>query len=109
MSVGGASRSQLSSRRSKQARLRAFKMRRLYSKDMGEGDVAERDNAADDEEEDDYFNKYGADGDEGGPFDRDGDDIDEEEEWDKEGSRLYEWTQELSFNDDIMQTPMMTV
>ncbi|RUS83432.1 hypothetical protein EGW08_008804 [Elysia chlorotica] len=97
MSMGGASRSQLSSRRSKQARLRAFKMRRLYSKDLGEGGIRQNEDGLDDDDDEDFYR----DGDE------DGEDIDEEEEWDREGSKLYEWTQELSFNDDLMQTPMM--
>ncbi|KAK3749359.1 hypothetical protein RRG08_056238 [Elysia crispata] len=104
MSVGGPSRSQLSSRRSKQARLRAFKMRRLYSKDLGEGGMHERDAGLDDDDDEEDYHR---DGDEDRAFDEDGEDIDEEEEWDREGSKLYEWTQELSFNDDLMQTPMM--
>ena len=57
-----------------------------------------------DGDEDEYYR----DGDGERGFDDDGEDIDEEEEWDREGSKLYEWTQELSFNDDLMQTPMMT-
>lgn len=102
MSMGGASRSQLSSRRSKQAKLRALKMRQLYSK--GDTGVPEGDNVLDDEDDVHGYKENDRDR----AFVEDGEDIDEEdEEWDREGSKLYEWTQELSFNDDLMQTPLM--
>ena len=64
----------------------------------------ERDAGLDDDDDEEDYHR---DGDEDRAFDEDGEDIDEEEEWDREGSKLYEWTQELSFNDDLMQTPMM--
>ncbi|XP_070213227.1 uncharacterized protein CXorf58 homolog isoform X2 [Littorina saxatilis] len=84
--------SQQSSRRSRQAKMRAFKMRRLYSnEDMGEdshgGLVSEEDM--------DYFDKYCITGEDG----------EEEGEMDTEASRLYEWTQGLNVNDDFMVTP----
>ena len=48
------------------------------------------------EEPDDYFDKYGITGEEG----------EDAEEWEREASKLYEWTQELSFNDDLIATPI---
>ncbi|KAL8593909.1 hypothetical protein ACOMHN_048346 [Nucella lapillus] len=84
-------RSQLSSRRSRQAKIRSMKMRRLYSNDLqGEdmiADLTPRDDM-------DYFDHYGITGEEGG-----------EGELDQEASRLYEWTQSLNINDDLAMTP----
>jgi hypothetical protein len=51
------------------------------------------------EEPDDYFDKYGITGDEG----------EEPEEWEREASKLYEWTQELSFNDELIATPRLPI
>lgn len=56
------------------------------------------------EEPDDYFDKYGItgeDGEEGEEWER--------EEWEREASKLYEWTQELSFNDDLIATPRLPI
>jgi hypothetical protein len=44
----------------------------------------------------DYFDQYGITGEEG----------DEEEMLESEASKLYEWTQGLSFNDDFINTPV---
>lgn len=86
--------SQVSGRRSKQARIRAMKMRKLYGLD-GEGMFDSRGQTAVSEEPEDYFDKYGI----GGEYGEDG------EQWEKEAKKLYEWTQELSFNDDFIETP----
>ena len=51
------------------------------------------------EEPDDYFDKYGITGEEG----------EDAEEWEREASKLYEWTQELSFNDDLIATPRLPI
>lgn len=51
------------------------------------------------EEPDDYFVKYGITGEDG----------EEGEEWEREASKLYEWTQELSFNDDLIATPRLPI
>ncbi|XP_052107092.1 uncharacterized protein CXorf58-like [Mytilus californianus] len=90
--------SQPSSRRSKQARLRALKLRKMYGLDREGSNLKldSREPTAVSEEPDDYFDKYGITGDDG-----DG------EEWEKEASKLYEWTQELSFNDDLIATPRL--
>ena len=49
------------------------------------------------EEPEDYFDKYGITG-------EDGEDA---EAWEREARKLYEWTQELSFNDDFIGTPRL--
>ena len=36
---------------------------------------------------------------------QDADEYDPDDYLEQEGSKLYEWTQELSFNDDIIATP----
>lgn len=90
------SHSQMSSRRSRQARLKALKMRKLYSRDMTE---AERgDLASEIGDMDEYYAKLG----DTEEFDDDHEDM---EDWD-EGNKLYEWTQELNFNDDLVKTPL---
>ncbi|KAK3598598.1 hypothetical protein CHS0354_039620 [Potamilus streckersoni] len=88
---------QVSGRRSKQARIRAMKMRKMYGLDKERSDLDSRGQTAVSEEPDDYFDKYGITGEEG----NDG------EDWEKEAKKLYEWTQELSFNDDLMATPRL--
>lgn len=85
--------SQMSSRRSRQARMRAMKMKRLYSNEQGQGDTRMGDMASQDDY--DYFDKYGITGEDEG----------EEEEMETEASRLYEWTQGLNMNDDFITTP----
>lgn len=85
--------SQLSSRRSRQAKMRAMKMKRLYSNEQqGEDMVPD----LTPQEELDYFDKYGITGEEGEEMEGD---------LDKEASRLYEWTQALNLNDDLIATP----
>lgn len=69
--------------------------------------VLEKGDLISDEEIDDYFNKVGLAGDSGEDYDLDGEEGDDEEDWDKEATQLYQWTQELSFHDDAVQTPMM--
>lgn len=88
--------SQVSGRRSKQARIRAMKMRKMYGLDR-EDTLDSRGQTAFSEEPEDYFDKYGITGEEG----EDGD------AWEHEARKLYEWTQELSFNDDLMGTPRL--
>ncbi|XP_005092727.1 putative uncharacterized protein CXorf58 [Aplysia californica] len=102
---GAVSHSQMSSRRSKQAKQRALKMRKVYSRELGDEEKGEFMSEAGDME--DYFAKLG--GDETEMFEEE--EVGEmgDEDWDKEANKLYEWTQELSFNDDIMQTPLMGV
>lgn len=90
--------SQPSSRRSKQARLRAMKLRKMYGLDKEGSNLKldSREPTAVSEEPDDYFDRYGITGEDG-----------EGDEWEKEASKLYEWTQELSFNDDLIATPRL--
>jgi len=95
---GAASRSQMSSRRSRQARLKALKMRKLYSENMT--DAEKGDAASDVGDIEEYYAKMGREG--TGGFDEEDEEM---EEWD-EGNKLYEWTQELNFNDDLIQTPL---
>ena len=52
---------------------------------------------------DEYFAKLG--GDDTDVCEEEGDE--ELDEWDREANKLYEWTQELNFNDEVMQTPVM--
>ena len=49
----------------------------------------------------DYLARLG--GEEAGGYDEDEGELGED--WDREGNKLYEWTQELNYNDDVMQTP----
>ncbi|XP_041379360.1 putative uncharacterized protein CXorf58 [Gigantopelta aegis] len=77
-----------SSRRSRKARLRASKMRKMYGLDK---DV---------EREGDSGNVFSA-----SAQNEDRYEADPDEYLEQEGSKLYEWTQELSFNDDIVATP----
>ncbi|KAJ8310612.1 hypothetical protein KUTeg_012477 [Tegillarca granosa] len=51
------------------------------------------------EEPNEYFEKYDIAGEEG----EDG------EEWEQEANKLYEWTQELSFNDELIATPRLPI
>lgn len=88
--------SQISGRRSKQARARAMKMRKLYGLDR-EDMLDSRGQTAVSEEPEDYFDKYGITGEYG----------EEGEQWEREARKLYEWTQELSFNDDLIGTPRL--
>ncbi|XP_045200596.2 uncharacterized protein CXorf58-like isoform X2 [Mercenaria mercenaria] len=88
--------SQVSGRRSKQARVRAMKMRKMYGLDR-EDMLDSRGQTAVSEEPEDYFDKYGITGEYG----------DEGEQWEREARKLYEWTQELSFNDDLIGTPRL--
>lgn len=89
--------SQLSSRRSRQARLRALKMKRLYSTEQqGEGGGPLPDMVSQDDY--DYFDKYGITGED--------DEEEMEGEMDNEARRLYEWTQGLNLNDDFITTPL---
>lgn len=92
--------SQPSSRRSKQARLRALKLRKMYGLDREGSNLKldSREPTAVSEEPDDYFDKYGITGEEG----------DDGDEWEQEANKLYEWTQELSFNDDLIATPRLS-
>ena len=54
------------------------------------------------EEPEDYFDKYG--------IGQEGEELDEGEEWEREASKLYEWTQELSFNDELLAgTPRLPI
>lgn len=55
------------------------------------------------EEADDYFDKLGITGEEGEEGQEGA------EEWEKEAEKLYEWTQELSFNDELMGSPYLPV
>ncbi|XP_052782799.1 uncharacterized protein CXorf58-like [Mya arenaria] len=88
--------SQISGRRSKQARMRAMKMRKMYGLDR-EDVLDSRGQTAVSEEPEDYFDKYGITGEYG----------EEGDQWEREARKLYEWTQELSFNDDLMGTPRL--
>lgn len=88
--------SQVSGRRSKQARARAVKMRKMYGLDRDDT-LDSRGQTAVSEEPEDYFDKYGITGEEG----------EEGEAWEREARKLYEWTQELSFNDDLIGTPRL--
>ncbi|CAL1527866.1 unnamed protein product [Lymnaea stagnalis] len=84
--------SQVSSRRTRQAKLRSMKMRELYSRDL---EKERTDISADD-----YFFKN----------DRLVDDeIMGDDDWDNEADQLYEWTQGLSLADDAIQTPIITI
>ncbi|WAR28822.1 LOW QUALITY PROTEIN: hypothetical protein MAR_014526 [Mya arenaria] len=83
-------------RRSKQARMRAMKMRKMYGLDR-EDVLDSRGQTAVSEEPEDYFDKYGITGEYG----------EEGDQWEREARKLYEWTQELSFNDDLMGTPRL--
>ncbi|XP_061185716.1 uncharacterized protein CXorf58-like isoform X1 [Saccostrea echinata] len=95
----------VSSRRSRQAKARASKLRKMYGLDRSTYDSSSegsklldsREPTAVSEEPDDYFDKYGITGEEG----------EDPEEWEREASKLYEWTQELSFNDDLIATPRL--
>ncbi|XP_033759403.1 putative uncharacterized protein CXorf58 isoform X1 [Pecten maximus] len=103
--------SQQSSRRSRQAKIRAMKMRKMYGMDKAPELYSEfgsrldsREPTALSEEPDDYLDKLGITGEDG----------EEEEEagaeaWEKEAEKLYEWTQELSFNDELIGTPYLPV
>lgn len=88
--------SQVSGRRSKQARLRAMKMRKMYGLDR-EDTFESAGQTAVSEEPEDYFDKYGITGEDG----------EDPEAWEREAKKLYEWTQELSFNDDFIGTPRL--
>ncbi|KAH3805326.1 uncharacterized protein CXorf58-like isoform X2 [Dreissena polymorpha] len=88
--------SQVSGRRSKQARIRAMKMRKMYGLDRDEM-LDSRGQTAVSEEPEDYFDKYGITGEYG----------EEGDQWEREAKKLYEWTQELSFNDDLIGTPRL--
>ncbi|BFZ00479.1 hypothetical protein BsWGS_03518 [Bradybaena similaris] len=77
--------SQTSGRRSKQARLKALRMRHLYSREHADQNLNDK--------FDETFQGTCA------------TPKDEENELDTEANQLYEWTQELSFHDDIIQTP----
>lgn len=88
--------SQVSGRRSKQARARAMKMRKMYGLER-EDMLDSCGQTAVSEEPEDYFDKYGITGEYG----------DEGEQWEREARKLYEWTQELSFNDDLIGTPRL--
>ncbi|CAG5126190.1 unnamed protein product [Candidula unifasciata] len=79
--------SRTSSRRSKQARLKASRMRHLYSREHAEQNL-------NDKFHDEILQEKSV-------TLKD----DEEEELDAEASLLYEWTQELSFQDDLIQIP----
>ncbi|XP_062598361.1 uncharacterized protein CXorf58-like isoform X2 [Saccostrea cucullata] len=90
----------VSSRRSRQAKARASKLRKMYGLDReGSKLLDSREPTAVSEEPDDYFDKYGITGEEG----------EDPEEWEREASKLYEWTQELSFNDDLIATPRLPI
>ncbi|XP_022346089.1 uncharacterized protein CXorf58-like isoform X2 [Crassostrea virginica] len=90
----------ISSRRSRQAKARASKLRKMYGLDReGSKLLDSREPTAVSEEPDDYFDKYGITGEEG----------EDAEEWEREASKLYEWTQELSFNDDLIATPRLPI
>uniref|UniRef100_A0A8W8J029 Uncharacterized protein n=1 Tax=Magallana gigas TaxID=29159 RepID=A0A8W8J029_MAGGI len=90
----------ISSRRSRQAKARASKLRKMYGLDReGSKLLDSREPTAVSEEPDDYFDKYGITGEDG----------EEGEEWEREASKLYEWTQELSFNDDLIATPRLPI
>ena len=67
----------------------------LFQTDAEKGDAAS--DVGDIEE---YYAKMGREG--TGGFDEEDEEM---EEWD-EGNKLYEWTQELNFNDDLIQTPL---
>lgn len=88
-----------SSRRSKQARARAMKMRKMYGLDKDGPRLDSREPTALSEEPNEYFEKYDIAGEEG----EDG------EEWEQEANKLYEWTQELSFNDELIATPRLPI
>ncbi|KAL5004452.1 hypothetical protein ScPMuIL_017908 [Solemya velum] len=83
--------SQLSHRRSKQARHRAAKLRKMYGLDREGSKLESRGHTAVSEDASEYLDQDG----------------DREEEWEREASKLYEWTQELSFNDELMATPRL--
>ncbi|XP_071085227.1 uncharacterized protein CXorf58-like [Haliotis cracherodii] len=80
----------ISGRRSKKAISRAVKMRMMLGLD-GEGVCGERAAAH-------YVDCYNPDGELP---------TQAQEDWEHEASKLYEWTQELSFNDEAMATPRL--
>ncbi|KAH9508739.1 putative protein CXorf58 [Bulinus truncatus] len=88
---------QTSGRQTKQAREKAKKMRQLYSQQYNK----EMDGVPSDAQDDDYL-QYG-------------EDVENkllaevsDEEWDEEAHQLYQWTQGLSFSEDLIHSPLVT-
>uniref|UniRef100_A0A2C9KG98 Uncharacterized protein n=1 Tax=Biomphalaria glabrata TaxID=6526 RepID=A0A2C9KG98_BIOGL len=89
--------SQVSGRQTKQAREKVMKMRQLYSQQY----TKDPDDLTSDIQDDDYLH-YGQ--------EMDNELLAEasDEEWDQEAHQLYQWTQGLSFSDDMIHSPLVT-
>ncbi|XP_050389200.1 uncharacterized protein CXorf58 [Patella vulgata] len=82
---------QSAGRRTKQARLRALKMRRMYGLD-------DKNQTANADDETYLAHSTYLDMMNGG---------DNDDDWEQEANKLYEWTQDLSFHDDLVATPRL--